>query len=65
MKSLTGNVHVWLGCTKARSPGIGTDLHWRPPDVHIFDTDPSLVTIKYCNEQNYPFLNVNELCSAY
>ena len=37
------NVHVWLGCTKTRRPGIGTVLHWRPPDVHIFGTDPSLV----------------------
>ena len=26
-----------------RSPGIGTVLHWRLPDVQIFDTDPSLV----------------------
>ena len=25
-----------------RSPEIGTILHWRPPDVHIFHTDPSL-----------------------
>ena len=41
---LRGNVHVWLGYTKTRSPGIGTVLHWRPPDVHIFDTDPSLVS---------------------
>ena len=24
-------------------PGIGTVLHWRPPDVHIFHTDQSLV----------------------
>ena len=31
------------GCTKMRNPGIGTVLHWRPPDVHIFDTDSSLV----------------------
>ena len=34
-----------LGCTKMRSPGIGTVLHWRPLDVHIFGTDPSLVII--------------------
>ena len=26
-----------------RSPGIGTVLHWRPPDVHIFGADPSLI----------------------
>ena len=32
-----------FGCTKTRSPGIGTVLHWRPPDIHIFGTDPSLV----------------------
>ena len=31
--------------TKAWSPGISTVLHWRPPDVHIFGTDPSLVTV--------------------
>ena len=24
--SLSGNIHVWLGCTKTRSPGIGTVL---------------------------------------
>ena len=37
------NVHVCLGRTKTRSPECGTVLHWRPPDVHIFHTDPSLV----------------------
>ena len=42
--SLRGNVHVYLGCTKTRSPEFGTVLHWRPPDVHILDTDPSLYT---------------------
>ena len=26
--SLTGYVHVWLGCNKTRSPEIGTVLHW-------------------------------------
>ena len=26
-----------------RSPRIGTVLPWRPLDVHIFSTDPSLV----------------------
>ena len=35
-----------LGFTKMRNPGIGTVLHWRPPDVHIFHTDPSLVNTK-------------------
>ena len=25
--------------------GIGTVLHWQPPDVHIFHTDPSLCKI--------------------
>ena len=25
------------------SPGIGTVLHWQPPDVHILDTDPHLI----------------------
>ena len=39
-------VHVCLGCTKTRNPGIGTVLHWRPPDVEIFGTDPSLVVIQ-------------------
>ena len=41
--SSRGNVHVCLGCTKTQNPGIGTVLHWRPPDVHIFHTDPSLM----------------------
>ena len=40
------NVHVCLGRTKTRSPEFGTVLHWRPPDVHIFHTDPSLVHTK-------------------
>ena len=31
-----------LECTKMRSPGIGMVLHWRPPDIHIFGTDPPL-----------------------
>ena len=35
--------YVCLGCTKTRSPEIGKVLHWRPPDVDIFHTDPSLV----------------------
>ena len=39
---LTENIHVWLECTKMLSPEIGTVLHWRPTDVHIFDTDPSI-----------------------
>ena len=38
-----GNVHVWLGCTKTRRPKSSTALHWRPPDVQRFGTDPSLV----------------------
>ena len=41
--SFRGNVHVWLGCTKSQSPGINTVLHWRPPNVHIFGSYPSLV----------------------
>ena len=41
--SLSGNVHVWLGCTKMRCPEIDTVLHWRPPDIHMFHTDPSLL----------------------
>ena len=36
-----------LGCTETRSPGIGMLFvlasQWRPPDVHIFGTDLSLV----------------------
>ena len=40
------NVHVCLGRTKTRSPEFGTVLHWRPPDVHIFHTDPSLFIIR-------------------
>ena len=46
--SFTGNVHVCLGCTKTRSPEIGPVLHWRPPDVEIFYTDPSLDWIIIC-----------------
>ena len=37
-----GDVHVWLGYTKTQSLGIGTVLHWRPPNVLIFHTDLSL-----------------------
>ena len=40
--SLRRNVYVWLGCTKTQSSKIGVVLHWQPPDVHIFHTDPSL-----------------------
>ena len=29
-----------------QSPGIGMVLHWRPSNVHIFDTDQSLVVCK-------------------
>ena len=36
------NVHVWLGCTKTRNPGIGTVLQWRPPNVQIFSINPPL-----------------------
>ena len=35
--------HVWLGCTKTRSPGISTVVYWRPPDVHIFHTDCNIL----------------------
>ena len=28
--------------TKTQSPGIVRVLCWRPPDLHIVDTDPSL-----------------------
>ena len=41
--SLMGNIHVSLGYTKTLSPEISTVLHWLAPDVHIFDTDPSLL----------------------
>ena len=37
------NIHACLGRTKTRSPEFGTVLHWRPPDVHIFHTDQSLL----------------------
>ena len=46
-----------MGCTKPRSPGIGTILHWQPPDVHIFGTNPSLLLIScYVNphRNSYP-----------
>ena len=36
------SMFVW-GVLKHGSPGIGTVLHWRPLNVHIFDTDPSLI----------------------
>ena len=36
MMPLKVNVHVWLGCTKTRSPGFGTVLYWQPHNVHIF-----------------------------
>ena len=51
---LTGNIRISLGCTKTRSPRIGTVLHWRALNVHIFDTDPSLVNVHKC-----PFCLVN------
>ena len=41
--SLRANVHVWLWYTKTQTPEIDTVLHWRPPNVHIRHTDPSLV----------------------
>ena len=28
-----------------QSPNIRTVLHWEPPDLYIFDTDPSLVLL--------------------
>ena len=37
------SVHGWLVYTETRNPGISTVLHLRPLDVHIFDTNPSLV----------------------
>ena len=44
-------------CTKTQSPKIGTVLHWQPPDVHIFHTDPSLVQM--CSTYHiYFFQNV-------
>ena len=27
----------------SQSPEFGTVWHWRPPDIHIFHTDPSPV----------------------
>ena len=38
------SMFVW-DVLKSLSPEFGTVLHWRPPDVHIFPTDPSLVKI--------------------
>ena len=32
-----------IGCTKRQSPRIITVLHCRPPNGHIFYTDPSVV----------------------
>ena len=36
---------VTLGCTKMWNFRIRMALHWQPPDLHNFDTDPSLHTI--------------------
>ena len=38
---------LWGEGTKLWSPRIRTVLHRQPPDQHIFDTDPSLVTMHY------------------
>ena len=35
-----------MGCTKIQSPRIGTVLQWRPPNVHIFGTDPFTLLIR-------------------
>ena len=51
--SLRGNVHVRLGCTKPQSPRIGTVLHWRPPDVHIFHQTEVLPTLIQCDFKPY------------
>ena len=56
-------VHVCLGCTNMRSPEIGTVLHWRLPDVHIFHTDPSLVCCVY--KQTIVNLNNKRLEQTY
>ena len=40
MMSLRGNIHVWLECTKIRSPRISMVFNWQPPDVHSFGTAP-------------------------
>ena len=37
-----------FGGTKAWSPGIGMVLHWQSPDVHIFNTDPSIFKTHDC-----------------
>ena len=29
-----------------QTPRMGTVLHWRRPDVHIFDFDPSLINTR-------------------
>ena len=34
-----------MGCTKAHSPEIEIVLHWQPPNIDIFHSDPSLVVI--------------------
>ena len=45
--SLSGILHVSLGCTKMWSPEIRMVLHWRPPDVSIFHTDPSIMRNRF------------------
>ena len=43
--TLRGNLNAWLGCTKTQSSEIGTVLHKRPPNVHIFDTNSNLADL--------------------
>ena len=41
-----------LGCNKTQNPRIGTVLHWRPPDVYIFDTDQSSLVLTHYGSYN-------------
>ena len=41
-----------------RSPEFGTVLHWRPPDIHIFHTDPSLINMSLKSV-------LSDLCDSY
>ena len=49
------------GGTKMRSPIIGLVLHWRPPHVHIFHTDPSLINTDERHMVNFQQANQSKI----
>ena len=44
--SVAYSIWVVLKCVFFFNPGIRTILHWLPPNLLNFDTDPSLVGIQ-------------------